>query len=157
MALMTMNGLQKLKAAKVLLEQEEKNAVLAVVEARSFGDFSENAELEAATNWLERIRKNILENEQKVTEAEIFNPTVVDKSRVNFGAEVTIEDQDTQKCAVYRIVGEVESNVQEGKISFQSPMAKALHGKKIGDECVFNAPAGEKMCVVKKIDYSWLE
>lgn len=157
MALMTKEGLQKLRAEQEFLEQEEKKAVEAVVVARSFGDFSENAELETASNWLERTRKRIAEVEQKIGEAEIFNSASTDKTKASFGAKVELEDQDTEKIVVYKIVGEVEANVQEGKISFQSPMAKALQGKTVGSECVFNAPAGEKVFIIKKIDYSWLE
>lgn len=157
MALVTEYGFQKLKEELIALEKEEKAAVDAVVVARGFGDFSENAELETATSWLERTRKKILECNQKIGEAEIFSAAVVDKTRVNFGAQVEVEDQDTEKCVVYKIVGEVEANVQEGKISAQSPLAKALHGKSVGAECVFNAPSGEKVYVIKKIDYSWLQ
>jgi len=156
MALMTEYGFHKLKDELIALEKEEKEAVEAVVVARGFGDFSENAELEAANSWLERTRKKMLETVQKINEAELFNVAVVDKSRVNFGAQVEVEDEETGKNVVYKIVGEVEASVQEGKISVQSPIAKALHGKEVGAECVFNAPGGEKVYTIKKIDYSWL-
>ena len=156
MALMTEYGFHKLKEELIALEKEEKEAIDAVVIARGFGDFSENAELEAANGWLERTRKKILETIGRINEAEIFNPTVVDKTRVNFGAQVEVEDEESGKSVVYKIVGEVEANVQEGKISSQSPLAKALHGKEVGAECVFNAPGGEKIYTIKKIDYSWL-
>ncbi len=156
MALMTEYGFQKLKDELVSLEKEEKDAIDAVVTARGFGDFSENAELETATSWLERTRKKMLEIAQKINEAEIFNVSLVDTSCVNFGAQVEVEDEESAKIVVYKIVGEVEANVQEGKISVQSPLAKALHGKNVGAECVFNAPGGEKVYKIKKIDYSWL-
>lgn len=155
MALMTIEGLEKLKKELQMLSQEEKKAVDAVVVARSFGDFSENAELETASSWLERTRKKLAEIEQKIGEAEIFDIASVDKSKVNFGAQVELEDEHGN-IAVYKIVSEVEANVQEGKISVQSPLARALHSKAIGDECVIYAPGGEKIFTINKIDYSWL-
>ena len=155
--LMTKNGLAKLKQEQENLVQEEKRAIDAVTQARSYGDFSENAELEVANAWLDRVREKMAEIEQKIAKAEIFNYTASHQNKVNFGAQVFLEDVDTGAPAVYKIVGEVESNVQEGKISFQSPLAKALLGKNKDDECSFNAPSGEKVFLIKNIDYTWLE
>ncbi len=156
MAIITKDGLLMLKDELVNLFNEEKNAVDAVVVARSFGDFSENAELEAANAWLERTRKKMTEIDKRIAEAEIFDVSVVDKTRVNFGAYVEVEDMDTEKVTNYKIVSDVESNIEEGKISFQSPIARALRGKVVGDECIVIVPAGEKILCIKKIDYSWL-
>lgn len=157
MALMTKDGLQKLKIEQKNLLQDEKDAVEAVVIARSYGDFSENAELEAANAWLERTRRKMHETEVRIAEANIIDPATIDKSRVNFGAEVTLKDSESQKIMVYKIVGEFESNVQEGKISFQSPLAKSILGKELDDECSFNAPGGEKIFIIEQISYSWLD
>lgn len=154
--LMTVNGLNKLKNELKALHEEEKSAVEAVVTARSFGDFSENAELETANSWLERTRMKIAETETAISEAEIFDITTIDKSKVGFGAEVELEDQETGKVTTYKIVGQVEANVQEGKISLNSPLAKALHGKREGDDVALNVPAGEKDFTINKLSYSWL-
>jgi len=157
MAMITKSGLEKLKDELTNLTKEEKSAVEAVVVARSFGDFSENAELEAANAWLERTRKKMAEVETRINEAEIFDLQFVDKNRVNFGAQVKVEDLDTGAITDYKIVSDVESNIQDGKISIQSPIARALQGKRTGDECSFMVPAGEKVLLIQSIDYSWLE
>lgn len=156
MSLMTKSGFEKLKNELLSLEEEEKKAIEAVVIARGFGDFSENAELEAANNWLDRVRNSMADNTKKLNQATIFEPANVDKTRVGFGAQVELEDMDNDQIVIYKIVGEFEANLQEGKISTESPLAKALNGKKVGDECVIHAPAGEKNFEIKKIDYSWL-
>lgn len=156
MSMITKDGLLKLKEELVHLAQEEKNAVEAVVVARSFGDFSENAELEAANAWLERTRKRAVEIEVRINEAEIFDINHVDKNKVNFGAHVTVEDQDTGAVIEYKIVSDVEANIHDGKISIQSPIARALQGKQVGDECSFMVPAGEKVLTIQAIDYAWL-
>jgi transcription elongation factor GreA len=153
---MTNSGFHKLKNELSVLEEEEKKAIEAIVIARGFGDFSENAELEAANNWLDRIRKNMEENAKKVSQSHIFDVSNIDKTKIGFGAQVELEDIETGKIMVYKIVGEFEANVQEGKLSIESPLAKALNGKKIGQDCVISAPSGEKNFEIKNIDYSWL-
>lgn len=156
MAIITKEGLLKLRDEFATLALEEKEAVSAVVVARSFGDFSENAELDTANAWLERTRKRMQEVEQRIMEAEIFDIKMIDKDKVGFGAMIEVEDLDNDKLFKYKIVSDVEANVQESKISVQSPLAKAVHGKKVGDECTVAAPAGEKILQIKSIDYSWL-
>lgn len=155
MFLITKYGFEKLKNDLVLIEHEEKQAIEAVVIARGYGDFSENAELEAANNWLERCRtkKNVCQ--QNLLNAQIFNSDNADKSIVSFGACVSVEDEN-ENVVQYKIVSELESDVKEGKISLKSPIASALMGKKIGTECSIKVPSGDKFLTILNIDYSWL-
>jgi len=157
MSLITKQGMINLKEKLISLEQEEKEALNALIVARGFGDFSENAELEAARNWLDRINNDQQKTKAIISQAVVFNVNnIINENVVGFGACVMVEDEN-DKIFEYKIVNETESNLKEGKISSTSPIAKALFSKKIDDECVFSAPSGQKSYLIKKIDYSWLK
>lgn len=153
MELVTSQGLLQLKKEEERLLEEEKEAVEAMVIARGFGDFSENAELDSAKEWLQRVRQRIGEIKEKIRNAEVFDISKVDKEVVGFGATVLLEDCETEKETLYKIVGEDESSVEEGKISFKSPIARGLKGKRKEEECEIRTPRGEKYYLVKNITY----
>lgn len=157
MALITKNGLLKLKKMQQDLLVEERQAIEDVAVARSYGDFSENAELEVANARLERAKQKMGEVEALLADAELFNVGLIDRSRVNFGAEVHVSDESVGKKFCYRIVDETEADIKENKISVKSPLAKALLGKMVGDDCEFSAPSGDRALLIEQISYAWLD
>ena len=152
MALITQIGLDKLKNDREKLVIEEKMAVDAVVVARGYGDFSENAELEAANAWLERVRMKIAENEERINSSQVFSLENIDQTKIGFGATVEVEDENGE-IKKYKIVSEFESDLSNGKISIVSPIARALSGKSVNDECLLKAPSGEKILYIVSISY----
>ena len=152
MALITKDGFERLKIFKEELLNEQKQAIEAVVIARGYGDFSENAELEAANNWLERVRMEIAKAEESINSAQIFSLQGVDVGKIGFGATVQVEDENGN-LNTYTIVSEFEADLEQGKISVNSPIARALFGKSLGQECILKAPSGEKMLYIVSITY----
>ncbi|WP_342261788.1 transcription elongation factor GreA [Alphaproteobacteria bacterium endosymbiont of Tiliacea citrago] len=153
MALITENGLNKLKKELASLEEDEQVTLQAVSFARSLGDFSENAELDAARNDLERIQGKIAELKSEITSSVIFDVMSINHDIIGFNATVTLEDDNGEK-SVYTLVHNSESDVSKNKISFYSPLGQAMAGKRVGDSFSFTPPAGEKTYDVLEIDYS---
>jgi transcription elongation factor GreA len=117
--------------------------IQAIAVARSNGDLSENADYDAARERQGFIEGRILEIENKLALAEVIDPKDHAKEgRVVFGAVVDVEDEDTEKKQSFQIVGDDEADVKLGKISVNSPVARALIGKKVGDEAEVHVPAG---------------
>ena len=112
--------------------------------AIAMGDLSENAEYHAAKDRQGMIAAQIRDMEDKLSRAEIIDPARLSGTRVIFSATVTVEDHETADRLTYQIVGENESDVKSSKISFKSPLARALIGKEEGDEVVVNTPRGRK-------------
>src|SRR6201989_929382 len=103
-----------------------------IAEARSHGDLSENAEYHAAKEEQSHNEGRIAEIEDKLARADIIDITKLSGDTIKFGATVTLIDEDTDKKAVWQIVGEVEADAKKGRISITSPLARALIGKKKG-------------------------
>lgn len=117
--------------------------------AREFGDLSENAEYDAAKDEQARIEAEISEMETKIRNCIIIKK--VDTSKVSIGCYVTLYDKTFDEEVKYKIVGSTESNPKEGLISNESPVGKAVLGKKIGDEVSVETPNGVLSFVVKDI------
>lgn len=117
--------------------------------AREFGDLSENAEYDAAKDEQARIEAEISEMETKIRNCIIIKK--VDTSKVSIGCYVTLYDKTFDEEVKYKIVGSTESNPKEGLISNESPVGKAVLGKKIGDEVSVETPNGVLSFVVKNI------
>ena len=111
--------------------------------ARGFGDFSENAEYDAARSEQARVEAEILELEVKIRNAVIVDAHEIDTSTVNVGCTVKLYDEEFEEEVEYKIVGTSESDPTSGSISYISPVGKALIGKCKGDEVVVDAPNGE--------------
>ena len=124
-----------------------------IAEARSHGDLSENAEYHAAKEEQSHNEGRIAELEDKLARADIIDITKLSGETIKFGATVTLIDEDTEKKAVYQIVGEVEADIKKGKISIASPLARALIGKKKGASVEVNTPGGAKAYEVTKIEW----
>ena len=141
---LTLKGAEKLREELHRLKTVDRpNVVAAIAEARSHGDLSENAEYDAAKERQGFIEGRIQEVEGKLSNAQIIDPQALDADgRVVFGATVEIEDQDSGDAVTYQIVGEDEADIKQGKLSFGSPMARALIGKYAGDVAQVQAPGG---------------
>jgi transcription elongation factor GreA len=141
---MTVEGAERLKAELHRLKTVDRPAVIqALADARSHGDLSENADYDAAKERQGFIEGRISEVETKLAHAQVIDPSSVDADgRVVFGSTVEIEDVDSGERNVYQIVGDDEADIKEGKISVNSPIARALIGKTEGDTAEVQAPAG---------------
>jgi transcription elongation factor GreA len=153
----TKAGMQSLKALKDKLKIEEAQALDAIVVARGFGDFSENAELDSAKTWLVRVRERLVELDEMISSFIVFDKSTANSSKVGFACEVIIEDLDDEVKKTYRIVNEFEANLSENKISITSPIAQGLMGKQINDSVIIKTPKGDKEFSILKISYDWLE
>ena len=152
---LTIRGLQKLKAELQQLKAVERHAViLAIAEARSQGDLSENAEYEAAKDKQGFIEGRILELEGKLAAAQVIDPATLDAGgRVVFGATVDLEEEEGGANVTYQIVGDDEADLKLGLISISSPIARALIGKEIGDVADVQAPGGVKSYEIMDVRY----
>lgn len=140
----TKEGYQKIKAELERLKSVERRAVVeAIKEARGHGDLSENAEYDAAKERQGMIEAKIAEIESKMGKFEVIDTDNLTTDKVVFGVYVEIENVENNEIKKYRIVGPDESDISKGYISVFSPIARALIGKKVGDEVVVNAPGGE--------------
>ena len=141
---LTVAGAEKLREELHRLKTVERPSVIAAIaEARSHGDLSENAEYDAAKERQGFVEGRIQEVEGKLSNAQIIDPKLLDADgRCVFGATIDIEDQDTGVAATYQIVGEDEADIKVRKISVNSPMARALIGKYVGDIAQVLAPGG---------------
>jgi transcription elongation factor GreA len=124
-----------------------------IAEARSHGDLSENAEYHAAKEEQSHNEGRIAELEDKLARADVIDITKLSGETVKFGATVTLVDEDTDKKAVWQIVGEVEADAKKGRISITSPLARALIGKKKGASVEVNTPGGGKAYEITKIEW----
>lgn len=144
-------GLQKLKSElEELLHKERPKVVATVAWAASNGDRSENADYQYGKKRLREIDRRVGFLTDRIEKAEIVDPTKVSTKQIFFAATVTISNEDGEEIE-YQIVGEDETDVTSGKISWKSPVAKALLGKKVGDEITIKKPHGDEIVVVEKI------
>jgi transcription elongation factor GreA len=151
---MTIEGFKKLEAELHRLKVEERPRIIQqIAEARDHGDLAENAEYHAAKDAQGMNEAKVAELEDKVSRAEVIDPAKLSGSTVMFGATVTLEDEDSGDKVKYKIVGEHEANVREGKISITSPIARALIGKSKGDSAEVTTPRGARSYEILKIEY----
>ena len=149
---MLAEGYEKLTADLKALRAERPINVAAIEEARAHGDLSENAEYHAAKERQGQIEAHISDIEGKITRAQIIDPTTLSGDRIVFGATVTLLD-DNDKPIKYQIVGQTEADANKGRISYNSPLGKALIGKNKGDEIEVTVPSGDKFYLVEKTEY----
>ena len=152
---LTVNGAELLRAELQRLKTVDRPAVIAAIaEARSHGDLSENAEYDAAKERQGFIEGRIKEVESKLGHAQIIDPGLLDADgRVVFGATVELEDMDAGTKVTYQIVGDDEADLKSGKISLNSPVARALIGKYAGDVAEVNTPGGRREYEVLDVRY----
>jgi transcription elongation factor GreA len=151
----TIYGAELLRAELQKLKSVERPSVItAIAEARAQGDISENAEYEAARERQGFIEGRIIELEAKLSNAQIIDPALLDDDdRVVFGSTVELLDTSNQETLVYQIVGEDEADLKLAKISYSSPIAKALIGKSSGDVAEVRTPGGVKEFEIVDVRY----
>ncbi len=145
-------GLQKLKEElKRLKTVELPHIIKAIEEARGHGDLSENAEYDAAKEKQGHIVGRIAEVEDKIARAQVIDPATLNHDKIVFGATVRLLDTETDEETTYQIVGADESDVKQGKISVQSPIARSLIGKAANDVVKITTPKGTRELEVLEI------
>ncbi len=152
---LTVNGAEKLRSELHRLKTVDRpHVIAAIAEARSHGDLSENAEYEAAKERQGFVEGRIQEVEGKLSHAQIIDPVLLDADgRCVFGATLDLEDQDSGDSVTYQIVGEDEADIKAGKISVNSPIARALIGKYAGDVAQVQAPGGLRAYEIIDVRY----
>jgi len=149
---MLQEGYEKLTADLRRLKEERPLIVDAIEEARAHGDLSENAEYHAAKEQQGQNEATIADIEGKLSRAQIIDPTELSGDKVIFGATVTLLDED-DKPTKYQIVGETEADASKGRISYNSPIGRALIGRKVDEEVEVSVPAGDRYYLVSKIEF----
>ncbi len=146
----TKKGYEALQAELERLKKVERpKNIKEIEEARGHGDLSENAEYHAAKERQSHIQGRIRDVEHKLAEAQIIDTSKLSTEKVVFGATVTVKDSQNGKEQRYTLVGQDEGDLKNGKISVQSPVGRALIGKRVGDTCEVQTPA-------KKVEYEVL-
>ena len=138
---------------KNLKSIERPSIIKSIAEAREHGDLSENAEYHAAKEKQSFIEGRIADLESKISRAEVINTKKLKGNKIIFGATVTLGDMDSKKNIIYQIVGTEEADVENGKISISSPLAKALLGKKIDDTVEVYSPGGSREYEIEDIKF----
>ena len=147
-------GFEKLEEElKTLKSIERPNVIRSIAEAREHGDLSENAEYHAAKEKQSFIEGRIADLQNKISRAEVIITKKLKSNKVIFGATVTLGEVGKKRKLVYQIVGTEEADVENGKISISSPLARALLGKKVDDSIEVYSPGGSKEYEVENIEF----
>ena len=140
---MTLKGFEKLQVElKKLVNEDRPNIIAAIAEARGHGDLSENAEYQYAKEQQSLIEGKIVDLENTISHAEVIDIKAISGKEIKFGATVEIQDNETGKKSTYNIVGEYESDIENKKISINSPIARGLIGKTKDEIFEVNSPKG---------------
>jgi transcription elongation factor GreA len=151
---MTPQGAQKLREELNRLREERPKISRDIETAREHGDLSENAEYHAAKERQGMIEARIKDIEDKLSRAEIIDPSRLTGPRIRFGATVELLNIDTEEEVRYRIVGAEEADLNQGTISISAPLARALIGKEVGDEINVTLPAGHRKYEITNVEYA---
>jgi transcription elongation factor GreA len=151
---MTPEGFRRLEIElKKLREFDRPANVKAIEEAREHGDLKENAEYKFAKEQQSLIAGRLEYLEDRISRAEVIDPSKLKGDRVLFGAKVTVANPDTDEEHEYRIVGEDESDVDNGLLSISSPLARGLIGKEAGDKVTISTPSGPRHFEVVDVEF----
>ena len=151
---MTAGGFARLEEELRYLKSTARPEIIrAIAEAREHGDLSENADYHAARERQSFIEGRVAELEDKIARAEVIDVSSLNGKTVKFGATVTVVDEDTDAKTAYQLVGEMEADVKEGRLSITAPLARALIGKEVGDSVEVMTPAGSKAYEILKVQY----
>ncbi|MEO5773263.1 MAG: transcription elongation factor GreA [Sphingomicrobium sp.] len=150
---MLAEGHRKLNDEVRQLKLIERPSVIEAIEvARAHGDLSENAEYHAAKERQGQIEASIADMEDQLARALVIDPTTLSGDKVVFGATVTLIDEDKKKVR-YQLVGQIEADARVGRISYNSPLGRALIGRQVGDEVEVTTPSGDRYYEVAKIEF----
>lgn len=152
---LTVTGAEKLREElNQLKSQDRPNVIKAIAEARAHGDLKENAEYHAAREQQGFIEGRIAEIESKLANAQVIDVTTLPATgKVVFGVTVVLADEEDGSEKTYQIVGEDEADIKAGRISVQSPIARALIGKEEGDEVEVQTPGGQRAYEIVEVRY----
>ena len=149
---MLAEGYEKLTTDLKRLREERPLIVEAIEEARAHGDLSENAEYHAAKERQGQVEAAISDIEDKIGRAQIIDPSTLSGDKIVFGATVNLLDEN-DKPVRYQLVGETEADAKAGRISYNSPLGRALIGRVVEDEVELTVPSGDKYYLVSKIEF----
>ena len=149
---MLAEGHAKLNEELRRLKGERPEIVEAIEAARAHGDLSENAEYHAAKERQGHIEATIADLEDRLSRAMVIDPTTLSGDKVVFGATVTLTDEDDKKVK-YQIVGQTEADAKVGRISYNSPLGRALIGRQKGEDVEVSTPSGDRYYAIKKIEF----
>ena len=149
---MLQEGFAKLTDELKRLKNERPQIVEAIEAARAHGDLSENAEYHAAKEHQGHVEAAIADIEDRLSRAMVIDPTTLSGDKVVFGATVTLIDEDKRKLK-YQLVGQTEADAKAGRISYNSPLGRALIGRHVGEDVEVSAPAGDRYYEIKKIEF----
>jgi transcription elongation factor GreA len=150
---MLAEGYEKLQTEVRHLKMVERPSVIEAIEvARGHGDLSENAEYHAAKERQGQVEAQIADIEDRLSRAMVIDPTTLSGDKVVFGATVHLLDED-DKPVVYQIVGQTEADARIGRISYNSPLGRALIGRTIGEEVEVTTPSGDRYYSIEKVEF----
>jgi transcription elongation factor GreA len=149
---MLAQGYEQLTDELKRLKLERPQIVDAIEEARAHGDLSENAEYHAAKERQGQIEAQIADLEDRLARALVIDPTTLSGDKVVFGATVSLVDEDDRKVR-YQLVGQTEADAKVGRISYNSPLGRALIGRQVGEEVEVTTPSGEKYFEIEAIEF----
>ncbi len=151
---MTTEGFKTLEDELQRLKSQERPRIIqAIAEARAHGDLSENAEYHSAKEAQGMNEARVADLEDKLSRADVIETAKLSGPTIKFGATVTLIDEDTQDKVKYKIVGDLEASVKDGKISISSPIARALIGKSKGETAEVTTPKGSRSYEVLKVEW----
>jgi len=151
---MTAEGYASLEQEVKRLKSEERPRIIqAIAEAREHGDLSENAEYHAAKEQQSLNEARVADIEDKLSRAQVIDVSKLSGDTVKFGATVTIVDEETEEELTYKIVGDDEADVKQGRMAISSPIARALIGKSVGDSVEVVTPKGSKDYEILKVEF----
>ena len=137
---------------KQLKSVERPSVISAISEAREHGDLSENAEYHAAKERQGQIEAQVIELEDRLARAIVIDPKTLSGDKVVFGATVHLLDEDDKKI-VYQIVGQTEADARIGRISYSSPLGRALIGRKVGEDVEVTTPSGDRYYTIESVEF----
>lgn len=146
-------GFEKIRSEYTTLLSVERPKVVEVVTwAASNGDRSENADYQYGKRRLREIDRRLHFLKNRLEDAEVIDPAQIKTDKVVFGATVSLENEDGD-VVTYQIVGEDEIDAANKKISWKSPIARAILGKKLDDEVKVSKPAGDETMIIVDVEY----
>jgi transcription elongation factor GreA len=150
---MLAEGYEKLQTEVRHLKTVERPSVIEAIEvARGHGDLSENAEYHAAKERQGQVEAQIADIEDRLSRAMVIDPKTLSGDKVVFGATVQLLDED-DKPVTYQIVGQTEADARVGRISYNSPLGRALIGRTIGEEVEVTTPSGDRYYSIEKVEF----
>jgi transcription elongation factor GreA len=150
---MLAEGYERLQTEVRHLKTVERLSIIdAIEEARAHGDLSENAEYHAAKERQGHVEAQIADIEDRLSRAMVIDPATLSGDKVIFGATVNLLDEDGKKVK-YQVVGQTEADAKVGRISYSSPLGRALIGRSVGEDVEVSAPSGDKYYKIEKVEF----